>query len=183
MKHIVCALICLAGVTSIASLTHAQEVDGCFFLDSQGTPVNLSNLCPESQREKNSRQKTVLEEGAFLVPIERRVYGTPVINVLFDGKYQFEMLLDTGATITVITPQMAETLGIEPEGIMLINTASANTVPMPRGRIKKLEAGGAVNNNITVTISPSLDLGLLGQNFYGEYDISIKKDVVEFRHR
>jgi predicted aspartyl protease len=183
MKRIICALVCWTGVTSIASVTQAQEVDGCFFLDDRGKPVNISNLCPVSKREKSSLQQKILEEGVFSVPIKRRINGTPVIDVVFNNSYEFEMLLDTGATITAITSEMAETLDIQPEGYILINTASANTVPMAKGRINTLEAGGAINKNIVVTIAPSLDLGLLGQDFYGHYDISIKKNVVEFRSR
>jgi aspartyl protease family protein len=36
---------------------------------------------------------------------------------------------------------------------------------------------------MVVAISSSLPLGLLGQNFFGHYDVTIKQDVIEFRLR
>jgi aspartyl protease family protein len=46
-----------------------------------------------------------------------------------------------------------------------------------------MEAGGIVAKNVVVGISPSLSLGLLGQDFLGHFDVTIKKNVIEFRAR
>jgi aspartyl protease family protein len=41
-----------------------------------------------------------------------------------------------------------------------------------------------VLSNQIVGISPQMKgLGLLGQTFFGSYDVTIKKDVIELRHR
>ncbi len=51
------------------------------------------------------------------------------------------------------------------------------------GSIQSLNVAGAVKSNITVAIAPMLKVGLLGQDFFAEYDVTIKEDVVEFRAR
>ncbi|MGL5804081.1 MAG: retropepsin-like aspartic protease family protein [Xenococcaceae cyanobacterium] len=183
MKRIICALVCLTGVTSIASVTQAQEVDGCFFLDDRGQPVNISSLCPVSRQEKSSLQQKILEEGVFSVPIKRRLHGIPVIDVVFNNTYEFEMMLDTGASSIVITKDMAKKLDFEPQGIMIVSTPSDNNVPVPKGYVDSVSAGGAVSRDVMVAVSSVLDLGLLGQDFFSHYDILIKKNVVEFRSR
>ena len=120
----------------------------------------------------------------FRVAIKRRVRGTPVINVTFNGSQTFEMVVDTGASGTVITQAMAQSLGIVPEGEVKANTASAKGVRFGLGRVESIAVGGAIAKNVQVAIGvPELEIGLLGQDFYSKYDVSIKQDVVEFHSR
>ncbi|MGB3692618.1 MAG: hypothetical protein WA865_19200 [Spirulinaceae cyanobacterium] len=51
------------------------------------------------------------------------------------------------------------------------------------GRLKSLETGGVSLKDLVVAISPTLDIGLLGQDVYGNYDVSIKENVIELRVR
>ncbi|MGL4379332.1 MAG: hypothetical protein ACRCT1_23040, partial [Microcoleaceae cyanobacterium] len=53
----------------------------------------------------------------------------------------------------------------------------------PLARLTSIEAGGLVIKDVQVAISPSLDVGLLGHDFFGDKDMSIKQDVIEFRDR
>jgi hypothetical protein len=46
-----------------------------------------------------------------------------------------------------------------------------------------VQAGGLEVKNVRVAIAPKLEMGLLGHDFFGNKDITIKKDVVEFRNR
>jgi predicted aspartyl protease len=123
--------------------------------------------------------------GVFQVAIKARHGGTPVVDVTFNGSTQFEMIVDTGASGTVITQQMAAVLGVVPIGKATANTASDRNVEFSIGNVNSIEVGGAVVNNVPVAIAlaTSLDLGLLGQDFFSNYDVTIKRDVVEFRPR
>jgi aspartyl protease family protein len=155
----------------------AQEQNGCFMLDAKGKPVDLGNLCGGGNVRPTPPK-------AFQVPIKRREGGVPVIDVNFTGKKgkkTFEMLLDTGATATVLTVKMAQILEIVPEGAFLANTPSQNLVSFPVGRVASISTAGIVANNVTVAISPTLDIGLLGQNFFAGYDVLIRKDTIEFK--
>ncbi len=118
----------------------------------------------------------------FVTPIKRRVGGTPIIEVIFNGSQQFEMILDTGASGTVITQKMADALGVMPVGKAKANTASSKAVEFPIGYVDSIEVGGARVNQVAVAIAGSgLETGLLGHDFFGDYDLTIKRDVVEFR--
>jgi predicted aspartyl protease len=120
----------------------------------------------------------------FKAPIKRRLGRTPVIEVTFNGGQAFDMVVDTGASGTVITKAMAQSLGVVPEGKVLANTASNQGVKFLTGRVQSIAVAGAVEKNVQVAIAgPELELGLLGQDFYGKYDIWIRQDVVEFHPR
>lgn len=121
----------------------------------------------------------------FQALIKSRNGGTPVVDVNFNGVGRFEMIVDTGASGTVITQQMASALGVVPVGKAKANTASQRNVEFEIGYVNSIEVGGAIVKNVPVAIAPSSDLeiGLLGQDFFSNYDVTIKRDVVEFHTR
>jgi len=120
----------------------------------------------------------------FQTPIKRREGRTPVIDVLFNGRYQFEMIVDTGASGTVITQDMARMLGVVPQQTARVNTATEANVQMPVGMVDSIAVGGRVIQQVPVAIaSPALAIGLLGQDFFHDYDLIIRESVVEFHAR
>ena len=130
------------------------------------------------QQELEDKKEPVV----FTAPIKRRVGGTPVIEVNFNGNRQFEMIVDTGASGTVITQNMAKSLGIKAVGKAQANTASAKAVEFPIGYVDSMEAAGVEVNQVAVAIAgKELEVGLLGHDFFGNYDLTIKRDVVELR--
>lgn len=123
-----------------------------------------------------------IEEEVITVPIKRRMGGTPVIEVKFNGNEYFEMIVDTGASGTVITQKMATALSIVPIGQAKANTASSKAVTFPIGYVNSMEVGEVKVGQIPVAIAGvGLETGLLGHDFFGDYDITIKRDVVQFR--
>lgn len=121
----------------------------------------------------------------FRVPIKRREYGTVVIDVTvsnFNIKQTFEMMLDTGASATAITQQMAAALRVDNITVAGVSTAGGKAL-VGVGCIDSIKVGGASLKNLAVLIPPGLDVGLLGQNFFGGYDVTIKNNFVEFRVR
>lgn len=122
------------------------------------------------------------DEAVFTAPIKRRIGGTPIVEVTFNGQRQFEMIVDTGASGTVITQQMADALGIVPVGRAKANTASSRAVEFPVGYVNSMAVGGVIVNKVAVAIAGAeLETGLLGHDFFGNYDVTIKRNVVEFR--
>lgn len=121
----------------------------------------------------------------FQAVIERRIGGTPVIYVTFNGDRKVEMIVDTGASGTVLTQQTANDLGLVPTAKAKANTASAKAVEFPISYVHSIQVGGAVVKDVPVAIAPTsvLETGLLGHDFFGNYDVTIKRDVVEFRPR
>lgn len=125
------------------------------------------------------------KQPVFQATIKRRAGGTPVIDVTFNGTQQFEMIVDTGASGTVITQDTAAALGVVAVATAKANTASARSVEFPIGYVNSISVGEAVVTDVPVAIAPSpeLETGLLGHDFFGDYDVTIKRDVVEFRPR
>jgi aspartyl protease family protein len=187
MKKAFATLVTLTGIALTPLVAEAQEHQGCFMQFSNGAAIDLSHLCsstttsptkPTANSNPSSESSQV-----FRVPIKRREGGTPVIDVIFNGKNSFEMLLDTGATGTVITPKMAQILKVKQEGIIIAATPSDSEVALPVGRVSSITTAGTTKKDLMVVISAALDIGLLGQDFFGNYDVSIKRDVIEFHIR
>jgi len=150
--------------------------------------LNLDRVCggnaSSPQVSAKSSPQFVVKQALFQAAIKRREGGTPVIDVVLNGQQAFEMIVDTGASGTVITQKIAKALGIVPVSSARFDTASARGVEMPIGRLRSVNVNGAVMKDLLVPIAgPDLDIGLLGHDFFGDYDITIKKDVVEFRVR
>ncbi|MDP8932866.1 MAG: retroviral-like aspartic protease family protein, partial [Cyanobacteriota bacterium] len=150
---------------------------------SSGRTLNLSqSVCGFLPEALNPPTSPAAKSGVFLAKIKRREANIPVIEVTFNGKQKFEMMVDSGASGTVITPAMAKALGVVLQGTVQAKTPNGEAT-FPLGRLTSMEAGGLAVNNVVVAISPSLDIGLLGQDFFGNKDITIKQEVIEFRSR
>ncbi len=161
----------------------AQERAGCFLKTKSGRYINLNSICifPEPTLERTAISSGT--PGVYQAKIVRRNQGIPVIEVVFNENQSFEMMVDTGASATVITPVMAEMLGVIPTGRGLADTPSQKNAEFEIGLVRSVDISGARSLNLPVAIAPALDMGLLGQDFFSQYDVTIKEDVIEFRER
>ncbi|MBG1245656.1 retropepsin-like aspartic protease family protein [Nostoc sp. NZL] len=155
----------------------ADDPGACYMVTSSGKTVGLERLCGNITAPSPSDSKV------FRVSIKRRFGGTPVIDVTFDDKKTFEMIVDTGASGTVITQDMANTLKLQATGTMQAQIADGSEVEFPTSKVKSIAAGGVTANNLQVAIAPKASIGLLGHDFFGSYDIKILEKEVEFHHR
>ena len=152
-------------------------------------PIASSHPAPSvattarSPSAPNVEASTTLSN-VFYAPIIRREGNTPVIRVTFNGNQTFDMIVDTGASGTLITQQMAQTMGVAPVAAAMVDTASQRGVTVPLGYVNSIEVNGAVATNVLVAIAgPQLGTGLLGHDFFGNYDVTIRENEVEFRER
>ncbi|MEH1940418.1 MAG: retropepsin-like aspartic protease [Nostoc sp.] len=155
----------------------ADDPGACYMITSSGKTVGLGRLCGNSNIAVPSDNKV------FRVPIKRRFGGTPVIDVTFNDKKTFEMIVDTGASGTIITLNMATTLKLQATGTMQAQIADGSQVEFPTSKVKSIAVGGVTANNLQVAIAPKASIGLLGHDFFGNYDIRILEKEVEFHHR
>ncbi len=116
--------------------------------------------------------------GAFRVPILGRKSGIPIVAVTLDGQDTFPMLVDTGATYTTITPEMARAIGFKPQGKQKVRLASGEVMEMPRGTISSIQVGGSQTNNATILVG---NVPLLGQNFLSEHNVMMGQNFIVFR--
>lgn len=120
----------------------------------------------------------------FSVPIKATNGGTPVVEVVFDGTQRFDMIFDTGASSTLITQTMAKALKLKPVGLTPKGVADGAVVLLPYAFVNSIEMDGRLKRKQEVAIAPpAMPIGLLGQDFFAGYDISIKENIIEFRRR
>ncbi|MDA0866359.1 MAG: retropepsin-like aspartic protease [Cyanobacteria bacterium] len=113
------------------------------------------------------------------IPIVERRGGTPLVSVSLaaeGGSQRFNMLFDTGATVTLITEAMARAIGFKAAGQATVTVADGRQVALPIGYID-IEVGGLVKRNVLVAVGG--DAGLLGQDVYGEYGLSVGGAVID----
>lgn len=159
----------------------AQEHADCFMRDKEGNLLNLTqsvcHLFPEDETVSSG-------PGAYIIPIKGRSANLPIVDVTFNGDKNYEMILDTGASGTLITQEMADALELEitEQGKTLV--ADGREVDIGIGTVDSISAGGLTISQVRVGIAPpSMPIGLLGNDFFGTYDMTIKEEVVELRAR
>jgi hypothetical protein len=75
---------------------------------------------------------------------------------------------------------MARAARFKQEDIVKIKVGSGDVIDMPRGRVSSLRVGKAELNDFTVVVGST---PLLGQNFFGDYNVTIGENFVVFRPR
>ena len=165
-------------VMTLVSDESSQQLDRTL---TAGSGAATGNLYSQFHRvPSNPAAKPSANQKVFQAKIKRRAGGTPVIDVVFNGNKTFEMIVDTGASGTLISQRMATALGVRPVRTMRAGIADGSVVEFPMGVVRSIRVGGAVIQNVEVAIAKQMPIGLLGHDFFGNYDVKIKKDVVEF---
>ena len=158
-----------------------QQIDRTF---TAGSIATTGNVYSQFRMGPSNRVQPPASPSAnqkvFQAKIKRRAAGTPVIDVVFNGDKTFEMIVDTGASGTLITQRMAVALGVRPVRTGRAAIADGSVVEFPIGLVRSIRVGGAAIQNVEVAIAKQMQIGLLGHDFFGNYDVKIKKDVVEF---
>ncbi|WP_107669873.1 TIGR02281 family clan AA aspartic protease [Cyanothece sp. BG0011] len=179
IKQILSTSIVVTGMVFASSFVPTQAQQSCFLQGANGQNIDLGHLCGGGGSSKPSVSP---QTGVFTVPIKRRHSGIPVVDVTFNGQHTFEMLFDTGASGITISTDMADAMGLKPQAGAFSQTAGG-VVPIGLSTVSSVKAGELSSSNLQVAINPSLPIGLLGQNFYGHYDVVIKETTIELRTR
>lgn len=132
----------------------------------------------------SSRPTSVSKVGH--VPIKRRSGGVAIVDVKFNGRRTFEMLVDSGASQTVITRSTAKALGINTSHVVgTLRASTANGLAeFPVVYVNAMEVGGLKSYQVPVAVAgPDMDMGLLGQDFLQKYDFTFRGNRIEFHKR
>jgi predicted aspartyl protease len=178
MLAVLTPLAAQAAPQAPAEIAQTAQETTCFMVTASGQRLSLGKLCGETAPD-SADSKSSKSDGVFRTRIKKRLASTPVIDVTFNGR-TFEMILDTGASSTLITRDMANALRLKPIGYREVIIADGSTVRMPVSSVQLVSTGGAQIKNLQVTIADKADVGLLGHDFFGRFDVKIKRNVVEF---
>lgn len=186
-----------------------------FYYYEQGDYKNTKKLCDEAivlwKRIKNSNNSTVpnwhiesnikfcekllekiptseVTETPVPVPI-RIVKNAIYVNATFNQKEYVTLLLDTGASISMITLDVAEHLDISPEKDApkgTIRLIGGKTIEAPYVSLSEVKVGDAVVNNLMVGVysvfpdEPLVD-GILGADFLRHFTVTVDHDTRQLR--
>ncbi len=103
--------------------------------------------------------------------------GVMYVKVSLNGHSPIPLILDTGATFTVLSRETAEKLGISLKGSLpMTRTSTANgVIENYMVRLSSVQLGDARVENVAALVPVRSDIGvngLLGQNFLNEFEWS-----------
>ena len=160
------------------------------YRQAQRLYLNQGNLTAHQQLqhsihnvEAQLRTLKQQQERIISVPIKSFNSGTPVVEVRFNDGCPFDMVLDTGASKTFLTQTMGRLLNITPIEMGRFCMADGRIVESPIGIVNSIALGSARVERLRVGISPTGNEGLLGQNFFGRYDMHILQNTIELHPR
>jgi len=118
---------------------------------------------------------TVAPHGAIIVPIQF-AGRSAIVSALLNRKVSGGLILDTGATSTVISRRIASLLSIRATATMMGQTVGG-LITAPIARLSSLKIGTAELTNLSVIIhdfsrDPRIE-GLLGMDFLGQFRVSL----------
>jgi len=104
-----------------------------------------------------------------------------LVDVILNQKVNATLILDTGATLSVLTPEITDILEISPKKdavLHTVNLVGGKTVDVPFVSLEEIKIGKAVVRNLNVGIcpvSPNKPFvgGLLGADFLTHYNVTI----------
>jgi clan AA aspartic protease (TIGR02281 family) len=112
-----------------------------------------------------------------------------MVDAVLNSKVPGVFIVDTGATYTSISREMAEELGLDLENGEKITITTANgRIQVPKVHIKRLALKGIVGHDIEATvmdIKPGSSFsGLLGLSFMKQYRVTIDAESSQliFQH-
>lgn len=112
---------------------------GALFLASAAPIASTQSLAPH----KRTTVPFKLEAGE---------YPGPIVEVMIAGK-RFSFLLDSGACITGVSPELAKKLGLTPLSKVTGHGAGAKDFQAAYAKIVSLHVGDVVSKDVTVAIA------------------------------
>lgn len=164
---------------ALAALGYRQSAAEAYRLALKLEPPHpLAGLAQEGLRRLDS---TTTQAGALetVVPLEE-ARGVWIVDVLLNGARPARFLVDTGSSVTLVTPALGTTLGLRGQPgreTVELQTLSGLTTGAP-ARLASLRVGGAELRDVPVVLhdpGPGID-GILGNTVLSRYRVTLDSD-------
>lgn len=186
--HLISVVISLIVVLK----SHQVQADLFQYTDKDGTVVMVDDegKIPAQYRKKvkNSRSSSGGDRYTGVTVRGNKVL-VPVTLSFRNETIQARMLLDTGASVTTISPQLASRLGIRPEHTSrsVGRVADGSFITAYNTVVDYMQVGPKTKHSVEVAVLPmngpamGFD-GLLGMNFLGDfrYHVNMGNQTIEW---
>jgi clan AA aspartic protease (TIGR02281 family) len=173
------------------NLSHAREKAANFKAPKTDQPI--SDLKKSDPIKKISKADKVTDPQvvvtkieqttSFSLPIISKNNDVPIVEVVINGSDRIPMMLDTGASKTLLTKGVAERLKLVSSGKTKAKTANG-TAEFDTVKLDSVEFGQGKVTDLSVAVGDdNLNYGLLGHDVYKGYDITLTEDSVQFKKR
>jgi len=131
--------------------------------------------------ERVKHHKSAIQSGEFPVPVNK-MGEHYIVSAIINDHEPVKLIIDTGASMTVLSPEIMRSLNIEDEEIVnytVFNTANG-LVRAPVIIVGKIKIQNYLVSNVKVGILPSFSQsnvdGLLGMNFLNQFTFFIDQE-------
>ena len=132
-----------------------------------------------TSKEYREMAESRASQGETVIPF-RKMGNAIIVNAVIHGQGPFQFLLDTGASLTVVSPELAKRLRLVKTGetVRMVGVAG-EVVEAPYCMINDISLGGARVENLKVSIRgiPQLNkasiIGLLGQDYLENFVMNL----------
>lgn len=137
---------------------------------TETAPVTTPSKPPKSRAKAGPQQTAIVVEGNVILVPATIVYNGRKVNT--------KLVLDTGASSTVLHAPLADRLGIRPEMNAKVRVASGESINAQAVTMEKISVGPHTAQGLRTLIirhqgPQTSHQGLLGLNFLGQYPYTI----------
>jgi clan AA aspartic protease (TIGR02281 family) len=136
----------------------------------------------QSDEEKESRDPNMEELEAITVPLTK-IGGSMVVQVTLNHLVDAHLIVDTGATMTVLSYDIGIELGLLSGSDVSLNTVNTagGSVQVSMNNLDSVQVGSAEASNVAVAIHDLPDgisgvSGLLGMSFLRNFEVTLDAD-------
>jgi len=135
-------------------------------------------VAPPDGAQDSSAALSREESSLFALPTTRDHVGRVVVAATVNGKGPFRFIVDTGATNSTITPDLAQVLGLKPTEVrtILVNGITG-TAQVSAVRLDRLQTGDLIVDGLVVPVVGSTVMagadGILGAGGLTEKSLSV----------
>jgi aspartyl protease family protein len=144
----------------------------------------VANNPASNPARENATPQPEIDDRRFEVPIVGKVGGIPIVEVTFNGSDRIAMLMDTGASSTMLPSAIADRLNLSYLRTEVPIHTAGGTTNFRVAKLKTIAIGKIERTNIPIAVGNNgLPYGLLGHDIYDGYDITFRSDKIVFERR
>ena len=144
----------------------------------------FSGVPPAAVSEDDRKPRNADGDETYRIRVSRAGTGM-MVEVTLNGSVTAPFLIDTGASDVLVPQAVADRLGLQvgPNTRTKRYSTANGVITTPVVMLRSVALGGAIVENVPASISPSMQVGLLGLSFFNHftYNIDAAQGIVSLR--